>query len=176
MVRPDGSDLQMLHESVFLYQEIGWSQVVNHAPAWSPDSKWLAFVTRNGSERSSPNESNITILNVETGEWQFVGAGNGTSISPSWSPDGKKLIFASNRDFRNFYIYRLDLDENTVVNLTPTDENFDLSPTWSLSGAHIAYLHWNELVIMDADGTNKVIIGEEGMGIVRGIPAWLPNP
>jgi Tol biopolymer transport system component len=173
MIRPDGSGLQLLFEPIFIFNNDAMlMQVIDNAPAWSPDSRWLAFLTRN--ESGLPNHSTITIVNIETGEWQLVGAGSLTSISPAWSPDGKKLAFASNRDGGDFDIYLLDLDENSIVNLTQTDI-IDCSPVWSLSGAHIAYISGYDLAIMYADGTNKVYIDEEDIGMVLGIPVWQPS-
>ena len=171
-IRPDGSDLQLLHESIFIYEVINLGANVNNAPTWSPDSRLLAFLTRN--EKGLPDHSNITIVNVETGEWQLAGVGSRTTISPAWSPDGKKLAFASNRDGGDFDIYILDLNEDGIVNLTQTDIT-DFPPIWSMSGTHIAFISRNNLVIMNADGTNKVIIDKEDNGMVLGIPAWLPG-
>ena len=61
---------------------------------WSPDSRWLAFVS------AGPNElSRIWICEAATGKVTPVTSDRYDSSSPSWSPDGKWLYFLSDRQF-----------------------------------------------------------------------------
>ena len=61
-IHPDGSDLQLLFEIVFIYRKPSLGEEVSNAPAWSPDSKWLAFLTKN--ENGLHDQSDISILNL----------------------------------------------------------------------------------------------------------------
>jgi tricorn protease len=64
--------------------------------AWSPDSRWLAFV-----EGASNNFSKIAILEAETGRKAELTNDRVDSYNPAWSPDGKWLYFLSDRYFQS---------------------------------------------------------------------------
>ncbi|HSG16935.1 MAG TPA: hypothetical protein VLE70_11520, partial [Anaerolineae bacterium] len=59
-------------------------------PAWSPDGRWLAFVT----EDVDPALRGAWVVDVDSGEEFFVGAG----VRPIWSPDGKWLLVSPVRE------------------------------------------------------------------------------
>ncbi|NNE65734.1 MAG: peptidase S41 [Pyrinomonadaceae bacterium] len=59
--------------------------------AWSPDNKWVAYLTLSPENRSF---TNVSIANVETGEIKpasFIA--NSFSGTISWSPDGEYILF-----------------------------------------------------------------------------------
>lgn len=66
--------------------------------AWSPDSKWLAFVKPNSQEVET-----IFLYNLENKTMQPVTSQWFDSGDPSFSPDGKYLYFSSNRSFNPTY-------------------------------------------------------------------------
>lgn len=163
-IRPDGSDLQLLFKPVFINNPVSGGGIIRpDAPVWSPDSKWLAFPTRNENEDEHPD---IAIINVETGERELVSGAKGPDMNPTWSPNGEKLAFYSQRD-GNYGIYLWDLKEKTYTYLVG-----GYLPVWSWSGAHIAFFYGDQLGMMDVDGTNIVLIDH---GRIRGKPAWHPN-
>jgi tricorn protease len=63
--------------------------------AWSPDSRWLAYM--------APSETfaRLFVYSVETGKAIPVTTDRADSTSPAWSPDGKWLYFLSDRTFRS---------------------------------------------------------------------------
>ena len=63
--------------------------------AWSPDSRWLAYV-----ESVLPFDR-IFLHSVESGRSTAVTSERCDSHSPSWSPDGRWLYFLSDRTFRS---------------------------------------------------------------------------
>jgi len=64
--------------------------------AWSPDSRWLAYV---GGASNLFNK--ITIVEAETGRTADLTNDRVDSYNPAWSPDGKWLYFLSDRYFRS---------------------------------------------------------------------------
>lgn len=64
--------------------------------AWSPDSRWLAYV------RSAANGfSRIVLLEAETGRALELTSERVDSYNPAWSPDGRWLYFLSDRYFQS---------------------------------------------------------------------------
>lgn len=59
-------------------------------------------------------------------------------LAPAWSPDGKKIAFSGDKDGK-FDIFLLDLDSQTITNLT-NDEIFDGAPAFSPDGKSIAFV------------------------------------
>jgi tricorn protease len=64
--------------------------------AWSPDSRWLAYV---GGGSNLFNK--IFLLEAETGRTTELTNDRVDSYNPAWSPDGKWLYFLSDRFFRS---------------------------------------------------------------------------
>lgn len=158
IIRPDGSDLQRLFEPVSFSQ-----------PAWSPDSQWLAFLS---FDTSFTYYSYIFTLNIETGESELVAGEQRQNIHPAWSPDGKKLAFASRSIGENYDLYLWDTQEKITTQLTNTITQ-DYRPAWSWSGAHIAFISEGKLWVMNADGTDKMMIDGD-YEYVFGKPVWQP--
>jgi dipeptidyl aminopeptidase/acylaminoacyl peptidase len=57
------------------------------APAWSPDSRWIAFVTARGGK------PNLWRIRVDGGEAEALTDEKGGVQSPQWSPDGTRIAF-----------------------------------------------------------------------------------
>lgn len=64
--------------------------------AWSPDSRWLAYVQGAGNEFSQ-----IMLFEAETGKTAELTNDRVDSYGPAWSPDGKWLYFLSDRYFQS---------------------------------------------------------------------------
>ena len=64
--------------------------------AWSPDSRWLAFV-----QGASNGFSQIVLHEAATGQRAELSNDRVDSYDPAWSPDGKWIYFLSDRYFRS---------------------------------------------------------------------------
>jgi tricorn protease len=63
---------------------------------WSPDSKWLAFVTT-----ASNAFDQISLYSVDSGQTTVLTSNRYNSGSPAWSSDGKFIYFLSDRALRS---------------------------------------------------------------------------
>lgn len=103
----------------------------NREPAWSPDGRWLAFV----SDRDGNNE--IYIMRETGGDVARLTTNPGNDYAPAWSPNGTTLAFVSNRDGNDeLYIMGVDGSRQTRLSDNPA---FDGQPAWSPDGARLAF-------------------------------------
>ena len=101
-------------------------------PAWSPDGRKLAFVSRRDGN------SEIYVMNADGGAQENLTRQPASDSHPSWSRDGRKLVFVSRRD-GNAEIYVMNADGSGLRNLTRTPSD-DLDPAWSPDGRAIAFV------------------------------------
>lgn len=79
--------------------------------AWSPDSKWIAFLTLSSETRSY---TNVSVASVTSGEVRPVSyLANSNSGSVSWSPDGTFILFDTNQRTEEGSLARIDLQLRT---------------------------------------------------------------
>jgi eukaryotic-like serine/threonine-protein kinase len=75
-----------------------------HSPAWSPDGRWIAFVTGNrqsletGFYFGNVGKSAIWLVRASGGDPVRLVDDRSSSTSPVWLPDGRALLFVSDRD------------------------------------------------------------------------------
>ena len=100
---------------------------------------------------------------------------------PSWSPDGKRLV--CQRAFNGAAVYVINADGTGQRRLSPTP-GFDATPSWSLDGTRIIYVHllqvpqpnkppMTDIRVMNADGTgDHAILANTVFGVE---PQWSVN-
>ena len=102
------------------------------SPAWSPDSRRLAYVSFDG------NRSSIRVQTLRTGNFIEVSRRPGINGAPSFSPDGRKLVVTQGGVDGNLDIYVLDINTRRTTRLT-THRAIDTEGSWSPDGRYIYF-------------------------------------
>ena len=102
------------------------------SPAWSPDSRRLAYVSFEG------NRSSIYVQQLSTGNRIRVSQDPGINGAPSFSPDGRRLVVTLGGIDGNLDIYTLDLSSRQKTRLT-THRAIDTEGSWSPDGRWIYF-------------------------------------
>lgn len=93
------------------------------SPAWSPDSKKIAYVSFYG------NKAAIKVVDVESGATELITQSKGINSAPAWSHDGKRLAVVLSKDGAP-KIYILDLDTKKIKRVTHGGY-IDTEPKWA---------------------------------------------
>jgi Tol biopolymer transport system component len=177
LMRPDGSDLTLLTDTVAGYP----------FGAWSPDGSRVAFLSGSFGEGAllvinadGSGEAHVTDIQARAPDWSpdgtrlvfeavdggiySVGAdGSGLTeltlngSGPRWSPDGSRITFFSN-DTGNFDVYVMSSSGAGRERLT-SDPADDVSPAWSPDGTRIAFVSERDgnadLYVVDPDDSHE---------------------
>ena len=156
------------------------SKESEYNPKWSPDGNQILFPFRKGIYVVNVDGSDIKKLRYRAGS--LVG-------SPEWSPDGSKIAFVSDDG-----INIMNADGTKERYLILSDEwRADVWSEWSPDGSKIVFLskkfRWsipvppwqvqhmelirNEIYVMDADGSNKILLADYWDVVSH--PVWLPR-
>lgn len=123
---PDGKSIAFIRNarSLWIYdvnskQERELCKLFTDAPpiggkqtfAWSPDNKWLAFLTTSPETRSYTNVSIVSANGGAAKPVSFVSNSNSGSLS--WSPDGTFILFDSSQRTEEGALARIDLTLRT---------------------------------------------------------------
>ena len=101
------------------------------SPAWSPDSKKVAYVS------FETGIAKVYIQDIATGERELAIENSSQISSPSWSPDGKFLSLTMYQD-GNAEIYILNLKNRNLTRLT-NHFSIDTESSWSPKGSKIMF-------------------------------------
>lgn len=102
------------------------------SPAWSPDSRRLAYVSFEG------DKSSIFVQTLRTGNRQRVSSKPGINGAPAFSPDGRKLVLTLGGVDGNLDIHILNISSRETKRLT-THRAIDTEGSWSPDGRFIYF-------------------------------------
>jgi len=102
------------------------------SPAWSPDSRRLAYVSFEN------NRSSVWVQTLRTGNRIQVSNKPGINGAPSFSPDGKQLALTLGGIDGNLDIHVLDLATRQTRRLT-THRAIDTEGSWSPDGRYVYF-------------------------------------
>ena len=129
------------------------------SPAWSPDSRRLAYVSFEN------NISTIYVQTLRTGNRIKVSSRAGINGAPAFSPDGRKLVLTLGGIDGNLDINILDLASRKVTRLT-TNRSIDTEGTWAPNGRTIYFTSDRsggpQIYRMDVNGGSPVRVTFEG--------------
>lgn len=173
---PSAQSLKIPNASSPAWQPVTNREVVSENPTPEPSEtsssdRLIAFTS------SQNGNLDIYTMNADGSGLTNITNDSANDYSPIWSPDGHRILFISERT-GNPDIFSTDLDGSHLTQLTDNpgyDGSFSLSP----NGEKIIYLsslnndaNIANLMIMNADGANKIKLTDPGSYIFRG---WSPN-
>ena len=151
-------------------------------PAFSPDGKQIAYVSR------LPIEMNIHVMNVD-GTNQHQITSTGINMAPSWSPDGTKIAFAHmdpGGRVLDIWLMNAGGTEKEVLTFSLNHNVDNNVPTWSPDGQKIAFTsnrnggRYQLWTVNLSDSTLNQLTtayfdSVTGQWIEQKVPAWSPD-
>ena len=113
-------------------------------PAWSPDSRSIAFQCR-----MSYGDLEICVINRDGTGFKRLTTNRDTDDSPAWSPDGSTIAFMTVPLDAGVTIALMTLSGTDVKLLTA---GFD--PAWSPNGSRLVFARSSGLFTIGPDGSN----------------------
>ena len=101
------------------------------SPSWSPDGRWLAYVSFDGGR------SRIMMQELATGLRREVTGFPGINGAPAFSPDGRRLALTLSRE-GSPDIYVMDIESGELRRLT-SGPDIDTEPAWSPDGRTLVF-------------------------------------
>ncbi len=111
----------------------------NVFPEWSPDGKYLSYVSRrNSGYKNKP----LCIRSLETGDEREIILELRYIWGPRWSPDGRSILVVGSAEIDQEGFYLVDVKTGGITSIIQFESSDVVSePEWSLNGKQIFYTY-----------------------------------
>jgi dipeptidyl aminopeptidase/acylaminoacyl peptidase len=170
-------DLWILEIARGLKTRFTFAKGLDRQPIWSPDGRWLAFV----SSRSGRSELYRKAVDGAVGSEELVYTDDRAKQPTSWSPDGKYLLFSAIDPKTKSDLWLLPMTGERKPIAFAQTEFAEVQGVFSPDGHWIAY-------VSDESGTADVYVapfpGPGGKRLIStrqaglgqgGVPTWRPD-
>ena len=146
------------------------------APAWSPDSRRLAFY----AEVNGAPADLFTIGLDGTALTQLTHTPGIAEGYPQFSPDGRRIAFESHTPDGNFDVYVMDVDGTNVRRVT-AHPGRDVGPAWSPDGTRLVFMSDRDgpefsLYAVEPDQASETVDGAtREVRLTEGETDWFPQ-
>lgn len=140
------------------------------APSWSPDGKWIAFV----SDKSGREE--IWIAHEDGSGLKKISDSDSEKQNIRWAADSKWLIYSAS----DHNLYRYDFETGKTASIVSSDAGNILGARISPDGKWVAYARLDSdlrshVYIAASMGGNEHHIGDDERLFSETTPAWTPD-
>jgi tricorn protease len=139
-------------------------------PAWSPDGKWIAFV----SDKSGREE--VWMAREDSTGLKMLSEGDGEKSAIQWAPDAKSLIYSGS----DHKLYRYDLDSAKATVISSGEAGNIQGARFSPDGKWVAYSKLDHdlrphVYVVPSTGGSEKRVGNNDLLFSEIDPVWTPD-